>query len=137
MASINTRFLMTASAVVMGAAGIAGSFMPHEILASLDTPATGSTPAIVQLLAALWLAWAMTNWMARGNAIGGIYSRPLAIGNFTHFAIGAVTLSKMVIAGGASATVTAGAILYAAFAIAFGLVIFGTGLPTASPGRSG
>jgi hypothetical protein len=34
----------------------------------------------------------MLNWMARANRIGGIYSRPVAMGNFLHFTMGALVL---------------------------------------------
>jgi hypothetical protein len=124
---INTRYLMTASALAMGAAGFAGSFLPDEILRAMEGPAGGLMPTIVQLLGALWLAGAMTNWTSRGNAIGGIYGRPLAVGNVTHFAIGAITLGKLAIAGGAPMTVLVGALVYAIFAIAFAAVMFSAG----------
>jgi hypothetical protein len=36
----------------------------------------------------------MLNWMAKGSIIGGIYNRPIAIANFTHFVMGTLVLLK-------------------------------------------
>jgi hypothetical protein len=37
----------------------------------------------------------MLNWMAKGTIIGGIYNRPIAIANLTHFLIGGLALAKL------------------------------------------
>ena len=38
----------------------------------------------------------MLNWMAKGTLIGGIYNRPIAIGNLMHFGVGAIALVKVI-----------------------------------------
>jgi hypothetical protein len=129
----STRLLMTASAAVMAAAGIAGSFLPDEILAGLGVARGGPSTTIMQVLASLWLAAAMTNWMARGNAFGGIYGRPIAVGNLTHFAIGGITLAKMVAGGGAPLPLVVAAVVYTVFAAAFAVVMFSAGPVSGSP----
>jgi len=92
---MNTRWLMTGSAVIMGVTGIALSFGPQEILTYLlNQPVTGSEVITLQILGALYFAFAMVNWMSKANLIGGIYARPIAIGNMTHFVIGAFALLK-------------------------------------------
>ncbi|HEX8618771.1 MAG TPA: hypothetical protein VF911_14400, partial [Thermoanaerobaculia bacterium] len=91
---MNTKILLTLSAVVMGAMGIAASFAPHEILHSFGSAATGVLPLLVQLLGASLFGLAMANWLARGSLIGGIYNRPLAVGNLAHFTIGALALLR-------------------------------------------
>lgn len=45
---------------------------------------------------ALYLEFGILNWMAKGTLIGGIYNRPIAIGNLTHFVVGAIALVKAV-----------------------------------------
>jgi hypothetical protein len=45
-------------------------------------------------MSALYFALSLMNWLARSNAIGGIYSRPVSIGNFVHFFVGTITLAK-------------------------------------------
>lgn len=116
---VNTKLLLTASAVVMGAAGIAGSFAPAEIAAALRLGATARTSLVVQLFAAVLFAFAMVNWIARHSAIGGIYNRAIAVGNVTHFVIGALALSKAVAAGERHLGIMIGAAIYIVFALSF------------------
>lgn len=120
---MNTKILMAASALVMFVAGAAALFAPHELLAALGAPATGVLPSLLQLHAAVLLGFAMTNWMARESAIGGIYNRPLLIGNVMHFAAGALTLLRLVAANRAVAVIVL-TIVYAMFAIGFGMLMF-------------
>jgi hypothetical protein len=117
---MSTKLILSASAMAMGAAGVAGTFAPHEVLRALGMPATGFAPLLMQLLAASLFAFAMMNWLARGSLIGGIYNRPLAVGNVAHFTIGALALVKGSMAGEGNVIVTA---VYVAFAIAFGIVM--------------
>jgi len=120
---VNTKLLLSASAVVLGVAGIAASFLPQELLRAADVESTALLPVFIQLLGALWFAFAMVNWTARGSLIGGIYNRAVAIGNLTHFVIGSFALVK-----GAMATQDSRlwilTIVYAIFAIAFALLFF-------------
>lgn len=122
---MNTKLLLSISALVMGVAGIAGSFLPDELLRALGITPAGAMPVIVQLLAALLFAFAMVNWTARGSLIGGIYNRPVAIGNLTHFVMGALALTKAAMAGGPHRQILLiAAAVYAVFAIAFTMVFF-------------
>ncbi len=116
----------------MGIAGIAGSFLPEELLRALGVEPDGVLPVIVQLLAALLFAFAMVNWAARGSLIGGIYNRPVAIGNLTHFVIGALALVKAVLPPSPHRSIlTIAAVIYVLFAIAFTMVFFRS--PVAPP----
>ena len=121
-----TKLLLTVSAAVLGISGIAGLFLPHEILRALGVAPAGVLPVIVQLLAALLFAAALMNWTSRGSLIGGIYNRPVAIANLAHFGIGALTITKAFLAAGHSPILATAAAVYAAFAIAFALVFFGS-----------
>ena len=94
------------------------------MLRSVGIDPSGILPVLVQLLAALLFAFAMVNWMARGSLIGGIYNRPVAIGNLTHFGIGALTLTKAVISGERTMPVVTFACLYVGFALAFTILFF-------------
>jgi hypothetical protein len=119
----NTKILMIVSALVMGVMGVAASFLPNEILAYTGMPATEFSPIAVQLMGALYLGFAIMNWMSKGIIIGGIYARPLALGNFLHFGVGALALIK-----GASAhdikLFWAAVVIYGVFALLFGIVLF-------------
>lgn len=78
---------------------------------------------ILQILGGLYFAFAMLNWTAKANLIGGIYSRPVAIANFTHFLIVGLALSKGVFAV-KDALVGAVAIVYVVLALIFGKITF-------------
>jgi hypothetical protein len=119
-----SRTLMIASAALMGVIGLAASFMPQEVLSLHGTTPDNATVLFVQMAGAVYLGFAMLNWMARGVLIGGIYARPLAAGNFLHFVVAAITLVKAAMAFGAVPLVISAAV-FVAFAIAFGWVMFG------------
>jgi hypothetical protein len=119
------KLLMTASAVVLGLAGVAASFAPAELLTAWGSPATEQTVILVQLLGALYLSFALLNWTARGVMIGGIYARPVSLGNFLHFTMGALALVKQIGSRDLGLPLVAALVVYAVFAILFGLVVFG------------
>ena len=122
---MNTKLLLSASAIFLGIAGIAGSFMPDELLRALGVAPAGALPLLVQLLAALLFGFAMVNWTARGSLIGGIYNRPIAIGNLAHFVIGALALVRGTMNAGPQRTIVlVAAAIYVVFAIAFSAVFF-------------
>ena len=118
-----TRLLMMASAALLALLGLAMSFMPQEVLGLHGTIPDNATVLLVQMAGALYLGFAMLNWMAKGVLIGGIYARPLAAGNFLHFIMVAITLVKAAIAFGAVPLMLSAAV-FSAFAIGFGLVLF-------------
>ena len=108
----------------MGVAGVLGSFLPEEMLAAVHVVPTSMLVVVVQLHAAILFGFAMVNWMARGSLLGGIYNRPLAVGNLAHFVVGALASSKAVIAGEHAALVVGACVIYGAFAVAFALTLF-------------
>ena len=116
---------MASSALFMAALGLAATFLPQEIIASLGGGTVRPLPLLVQVLGALYLAFAMLNWMAKESLIGGIYSRPVSMGNFLHFAIAGIAMVKAVAAGERAVTILVCTAIYAVFAIAFGAVVFG------------
>lgn len=121
---MDTKTLMIASSFAMGLIGIVLSFLPNEILNFLSTSSLSVfAPIVLQILGALYFAFAMINWTAKNNLIGGIYARPIAIGNLTHFTIGALALIK-----GFFVTddflILSFAITYSIFAVLFGIVFF-------------
>lgn len=119
---MNTKLLMSVSAVLLGATGIVLTFMPAEVSLFLNFPGTNSI--IFQVLGALYFGFAMLNWTAKGNVMGGIYSRPVAIGNFSHFIIGGLALIKLAIHNPAWSAGWVCAIVYLIFAFFFGWVFF-------------
>ncbi len=120
---MNTKLIMTSSALLLGAAGILLSFLPQEVFNLLS----GSMPSqldtvILQIMGALYFASSMTNWTAKANLIGGIYARPIAIGNLTHFTIATFALLKAYVSGLSILLVPT--IVYLIMAVAFGIMLF-------------
>ncbi|SNT27030.1 hypothetical protein SAMN05421640_3073 [Ekhidna lutea] len=118
---MNTKILMIASAIFLGGMGISLIFFPQEISTFLNS----GDALILQLLGALYFGFAMINWTAKANLIGGIYGRPVSIGNFCHFGIGGLALVKPVLTD----LLTEPewiiiAIVYLFFGIAFGYIFF-------------
>ena len=122
------KAIMTDSALVLAICGVAASFLPQEILAVIGGPPHVVMTAIVQLLGALLLAFAMVDWMAKDSLIGGIYNRAVAVGNLVHFAVGAITLIKLALPGGAPRYLLVAAVVYVVFTAAFATLVFGTGV---------
>jgi hypothetical protein len=127
---MNTKVVLSAAAVALGVAGVALTFAPDELGSYL---AFGDGAIPLQLLGAAFFAFAMMNWMSKANLIGGIYGRPLAIGNLTHFAIGGLALIKRAVAPGSPGVLMAIALIYLSFAIVFGYLLFRTPKSVASP----
>ena len=120
---MNVKILMTASSIFSGVLGISFIFFPDEIVSYLGIEANVITLLFFQLLSSLYLGFGILNWMAKGTLIGGIYNRPIAIGNFMHFGVGAITLVKLVfIIQVHTEIIIPLTILYAIFAIAFAYV---------------
>ena len=113
---------MIISASVLGAAGIMLTFLPQEVSGYLGIAGAGSI--ILQILGSLYFGFAILNWTAKANLIGGIYSKPVAIGNFTHFLIGGLALAKLAFRNIGISYLLIAAIIYLIFAILFGFVLY-------------
>ena len=124
---MNTKLLMAASSLTLALAGLATSFAPVELLTALKIAPTNPLPVIIQLLGALYLGFALTNWTAKDSRIGGIYARPVSIGNCLHFVAGALALFKHQLGTGFQGPLTVALVVYAIFALAFVYLIFGRG----------
>ncbi|MBK9094097.1 MAG: hypothetical protein IPM84_15255 [Anaerolineae bacterium] len=115
---------MTVSSFILGLAGIFALFVPYELLGALNLQLTNPLPVIIQILGALYLSFALTNWIAKDSIIGGVYARPTSMGNFAHFTIGTLALAKFLFTDGVNIPLFIGLIVYAVFAIIFGWLAF-------------
>ena len=120
---MHTRYLMILSAALMAIIGIAFSFLPQEVLGLHGTVPDTATVMLVQMAGAAYLGFAMLNWTARGILIGGIYAKPVAIGNALHFMMVAIMLVKAAFTFGAVPLMISAAV-FSTFAIWFGYVLF-------------
>ena len=122
---MNTRLLMTASAIFLGLIGICLIFLPKETTEYIGISPSETIQVILQITGALYFGFAMLNWTAKGSIIGGIYNRPVAISNFSHFLIGGLALVRGLTDNHElSYIVWILAGIYSIFAILFGIVLF-------------
>ena len=122
---MQTKLLMNLSAIVLALIGLVATFAPQEMLERSGAHAEFPAVLLVQVLGAVYLGFAMLNWMARENLIGGIYSRPVGLGNFLHFTVAAMAMLKAVLNGtGRSSAIVVLALIYSVLAIWFGAVVF-------------
>ncbi len=99
-------------------------FFPGDLLRYAGADPNGLSSLILQILGGLYFGFAMLNWTAKANLIGGIYSRPVAIANFAHFLIGGLALAKGVFVVQNTLFIGAAAIVYVVFALIFGKITF-------------
>ena len=118
-----TKILMGASALFLALLGILTSFFAYEVLQQHGTEPDGPTVLLIEMMGAVYLGFALLNWMARGVIIGGIYARPLALGNFLHFAMVTVMLAREAI-DHQVVQLAGSAFVFGLFAVGFGWVLF-------------
>jgi hypothetical protein len=95
---MNTKLVMTFTALVLGVTGIFLTFAPDLALSLLLIDIVPTTMLFVQILGGLYFSYAMLNWMTKESLIGGIYNRPVAVANLTHFIIAGLALVKGLLA---------------------------------------
>ncbi len=118
---MNTKLLMIANALILVLMGVSLSFLPQEIANLLTFQ---SDPIVLQLLGALYMGFAMLNWMNKEKILGGIYGRPIVMANFAHFVIGGMALIKFVVKGTDSNALLLLTVVYTLFGIAFTYLAF-------------
>ena len=120
---MNTKSLMVASAIFLMISGLLLTFIPEEISQYLNAGTNQTSILFLQILGSLYLGFGMLNWMT-SNLIGGIYSRPIVIGNLAHFLVASFALIKIVVKNSEKefSFVLISTILYLLFTICFGYV---------------
>jgi hypothetical protein len=121
---MNTKLLMTASSLVLGLAGIFALFAPDVLLRMLSVPMAIPLSVLIQLMGALYFSIALMNWTAKDSIIGGIYARPISLGNFAHFFSGTLLLANYVVSKGFNAPILWMLVVYVIFAILFYWLVF-------------
>ena|SRR5258705_4454594 len=122
---MNTKLLMTASAIALFAAGIILIFLPEEVLIYFDLAITKPLQLLTQILGALYFGFGMLNWMSKASIIGGIYNKPVVAANLAHFMIAALALIKGILSNaGLSVLILIITLIYTVFAISFVILFF-------------
>ena len=111
--------------MILALIGISLILLPNEILDYLELSVSETLQLLMQIIGSFYFAFAMLNWMSKGSLIGGIYGRPIAMANLTHFVIAGLALIKGILANPSlSYVIWSIAIIYSIFAIFFGIVAF-------------
>ena len=97
---MNTKILMATTAFFLGISGAAAQFLPQEIAVALGFNSNPFSVLLIQIIGAMYIGFAMLNWMSREKIIGGVYNKPIAMANFLHFTIGAISLIRVVTKSG-------------------------------------
>lgn len=121
---MNTKLLMRFSSLFLALAGMFALFAPDALLSIANATATKELSVLVQLMGALYFSFAMMNWTAKDSLIGGIYARPVSLGNFTHFFIGTLLLARYQLSNELNTAILLALILYLIFAFAFYWLVF-------------
>jgi hypothetical protein len=124
---------MAGSALALALIGLPCVFAPDLVLARLSSAPTPAALLIVQILGALYLGFAAINWMGKANLIGGIYGRPVLIGNLLHFLAAGLAIVKAVVAQPELRNLWPLAAMYALLATGFAIVLLRPALPGISP----
>ena len=120
-----TKLTMSASAIALGTAGIIMTFVPEAVLGYFSLEMSRMLVLLVQILGALYFAFGMLNWMSKASLVGGIYNRPIAVANFSHFFIAGLALIKSIISNSDLPLIfLVIGIVYLIFALLFGLILF-------------
>ena len=115
---------MITSSIFLIISGLGLTFIPEEISEFLKAGINQTSILFLQILGSLYLGFGMLNWMTKNNLIGGIYSRPLVIGNLTHFLVTSFALIKIIGKYSESEfpTILTVTIIYTIFTLSFGYV---------------
>ena len=122
---MNTKFLMIATALYLGIIGFGLTFLPQEIADFFNKGTNQIFILTLQIFGSLYLGFGMMNWMAKNSLIGGIYNRPLVLGNLLHFLVSAFALIKTVgkYSENQFEVILTISILYSLFAVCFGYLL--------------
>lgn len=124
---MNTKVLMISSAYSLGILGFALSFFPNETAVYLNFQTSINLILVLQILGSLYLAFGVLNWMATNQLIGGIYGRPLVIGNLIHFGTSTIALLKVAFIVETGIILVLGMmLLYCFYALCFGYIFVTT-----------
>jgi len=118
------RSILTLSAIVLFIAGGAALFAADEVARLLDAAPSRAMPLMVQLAGSGSLGFAALDWMSRGNRIGGIYARPIGIGNLLLFLTTALSLGKPAMSGDLPFALAGIAAISALLAVSFAWLVF-------------
>ena len=121
---MKSKIVLTVCAGFLCVMGLALDFLPQEAAAALGLGLTPIAVLILQVFSAALLGMGFLNWLSRGNPMGGIYSRPLALQNLLFFGVGAISLDRAAFHTGPILAIQMAACVFTVFAAAFAWLMF-------------
>jgi len=121
---MNTKALMIISAIFLAINGFGFTFFPNEIASLLINTDNYILILILQILGALYLGFSILNWTSKSSLIGGIYNKPILMGNLLHFFTASMTLIKLNQGFQDNQLIFSYTIIYSLFTLSFGYVFF-------------
>ena len=121
---MNTKTLMIISAIFLAVNGFGFTFFPNEIAGLLINDDNYILILILQILGALYLGFSILNWTSRASLIGGIYNKPILMGNLLHFFTASMALIKLTLDFQDNQLIFSYSIMYSFFTLSFGYVFF-------------
>ena len=116
---------MIISAIFLAVNGFGFTFFPNEISVLLINDDNHIFILILQILGALYLGFSILNWMSKASLIGGIYNKPILIGNLLHFFTASMALIKLAFKVETNLQlIFSYTIIYSLFTLFFGYVFF-------------
>lgn len=96
-----SKILMISSAIMNGILGLLFSFLPQETGRWMGATIQGTPEELIaQLLGAALIGIAITNYMSRGAVLGGIYGKPIQLGNLVFHLAAGLSLLKFTVKTG-------------------------------------
>jgi ABC-type multidrug transport system permease subunit len=121
-----SKIVLGSSAIILAASGLALTFFPDELAENINLPDDASVKLLIQTIGAMYFGFAMLNWMSRRSLIGGIYNRPIAIANMTHFMMVGIALTKLMLNKALPQSFWLVTLIYLVYALIFGWLLFTT-----------
>mgnify|MGYP001820257650 FL=1 len=121
-----SKIVLGSSAIILAASGLALTFFPDELAENINLPDDASVKLLIQTIGAMYFGFAMLNWMSRRSLIGGIYNRPIAIANMTHFMMVGIALTKLMLSKALPQSFWLVTLIYVVYALIFGWLLFTT-----------
>ncbi|MGH9456983.1 MAG: hypothetical protein ACRD2J_05010 [Thermoanaerobaculia bacterium] len=119
------NLLLTGSSIIYLAGAIPLLFAPAELLAFAGAAPTAVGSALLQVVGAANLGFAMLAWMTRYATIGGIFGRPIVVAHLAYTASAALLLLSAVRRAPAPPLAWGAVGIYALLAIGFGARLLG------------
>ena len=116
---------MTMCAFFLAFNGVVFTFFPNKISILLTNDDNHLLVLILQILGALYMGFGYLNWMSKNSLIGGIYNKPLLIGNTLHFLTASMAMIKLVFKFDNNLQlIIPHTIIYCLFTLFFGCIFF-------------